>query len=150
MRIHTNKLTWIDLRQAADKAGVTLLRDSEHGSGTHARAFDVILSGSSARAVNPGTARYAARGREAERAATWDEWGVFLGELFRQDPSIKCWAYESAADFHAQTGNRFRAFLPVADRCPRHRWENLRAYVSQCKKCKATLDRSEKYGKASA
>jgi hypothetical protein len=105
MRIHTNTVTYTDLAQSALLAGVYLERDSEHKSKSHKRAFDVILSGSSPRRRNSG----AAANRTDDYAATWDEWGIFLGELFRRDPAIKCAYYRDAADFHWQTGGRFRA-----------------------------------------
>ena len=141
MRLHTNKLTITDIYRAADTAGVELLRDSEHGSRSHERAFDVILSGSGRTGGQWGNSGNA--GAAPHKAATWDEWGVFLGELFGKDHTIKCWAYANAADFHAQTGNRFRVFLPVAQRCAQHRWEYVSAGYSKCRKgCGATLNRS--------
>lgn len=45
-------------------------------------------------------------------AATWEEWGWFMAELFALDPdarwgSVKGWHYAGVADFNAKTGNRF-------------------------------------------
>lgn len=111
MRIHTS-LYALEISQAARVAGVSLTRMTEHGSRSHLRAFEVNLTGSNSRYQNGGE----------HKAATWDEWGMFLGHLFQQDPGAKASFYGSGEHFHWATGDRFRDGAP-SDPHPQHRWE---------------------------
>jgi hypothetical protein len=88
-------------------------RNDEHGSRSHARAFDVILEGNSGRRANFGG---------THEAATWDEWGIFLNSVFDTDPEAKTSYYKNEDDFHWQTNGRFE-FLTVADAHKSHKWE---------------------------
>lgn len=102
MRIHSNVITEDEVREAADHARVTFTRFGEGKSRTHSRFFDVILSGESRRHQNGGP----------DKAATWDQWGVFLSVLFDRDPNMICGAgkrpvYNGADDFDFQTNLRF-------------------------------------------
>lgn len=111
MRLHTNAHAG-NLSFAATAARVAIVRGDEKGSRSHERAYDVQLTGHSARAVNAGTARYANRGAAAERAATWDQWGIFLGSLYAVDPAMLVGSkshpiYENAEHFHWTTSGRF-------------------------------------------
>lgn len=116
MRIHTNVNQHEDIYAAARQAGVTLVRCSEHGSRSHARAFDVLLSGDSPYRLNTGG--YGSH--HDEQAASWDQWGIFLGALFDNDPKMKCWAYADASDFHVKTNWRFDMDDDDAVRSPHH------------------------------
>lgn len=71
MRIHTS-LTADQVRlMLDDMPGVDFHRLSEHGSRTHARAFEVILSSTSNH-----------RGFHSDyTSATWDEWGMHPRDL---------------------------------------------------------------------
>jgi hypothetical protein len=40
-------------------------------------------------------------------AATYDEWGWFLAELFRRDPLAKCSRYGNRDDFNAKTDDNY-------------------------------------------
>lgn len=40
-------------------------------------------------------------------AATWDEWGFFIAELFAIDPDATFGSYKGLTDFNVQTGNKF-------------------------------------------
>lgn len=103
MRIHTDGLTEDDVRDAARQAGVTFDRLREHRSKSHARAFDVTLRGNSNRAPNPGS-----RGNStSDRAATWDQWGVFLGILFDRDALAMTDRGEGRQGFRERTDYRF-------------------------------------------
>lgn len=118
MRIHTDNLSSEDVYAAAKIAGVSLHRMDPRGSRSRARAFDVILEGTGR---NGNSGRWGSTGEY--RAATWDEWGIFLGEVFRRDPgAIVPRVYESADHFHWATGDRFRTLKP-ADQHARHKWE---------------------------
>lgn len=110
MRIHTNTLAESDLYTimdaARDKAPeVYVMIDSVHGSRTHARAYEVKLRGCGARHrrhSNSGT-----YGASADMAATWADWGWFLGEAFKRDGTIKAGPYSGWRDFHVRTKNKF-------------------------------------------
>lgn len=122
MRIHTNTITLLDLRDAVREAShisgavVWLEREDEHGSRTHARAFDVILEGdgtANRRRRNFGTAQTYERW-EVHYAASYEQWGYFLGYLYALDPTMKCTDhYKDAADFHAKTGGQFPHYAPA-------------------------------------
>lgn len=47
-------------------------------------------------------------GNDRVWAATYDEWGWFIGEIFLMDPSARFGSYDGAMDFYEQTGGRFR------------------------------------------
>jgi len=114
MRMHTSFLETSDLYRAARIAGVGFTRLETKGSRKRERAFDVILTGSSPRNQNFGG---------EDKAATWDEWGVFLGVLFGIDPNAVTPYYSCGEDYHWQTANRFVTPLPVSERHTQHRWE---------------------------
>lgn len=118
MRIHTDKLTGAELRQAlAQCRGVPVYLDrcDPHGSRSHARAYDVALV---VYEGGPGTEnpyrRNPGDGRgfdPYEWAASYDQWGDWLAELFRLDPKINAggkYGYNGAADFRAQLVARKR------------------------------------------
>lgn len=132
MRIHT-KLEEQDIYQAAGEVPVGVLRVALHRSRSHDRAFDVILHGSGRLGGQWGSHDY--------RSAMWDEWGLFLGNLYRKDPGIKAGeAYVSAEHFHWATGARFTA---KAVKLHQHKWkyqgDNVtgRYYVGKCPGCQA-------------
>jgi hypothetical protein len=97
---------------AAKEAGVNFERCTLHGSRSRDHAFDVILSGNSGRRANFGG---------DWEAASWDQWGIFLGRIFKDDPDAVCWAYKDADDFHWQTGDRFLT-LTLKDATRFHKW----------------------------
>jgi len=118
MIMHTDTITLADIGEAtryATREGgqprgehVIATRWTERGSRKRARAFDVILSGNNSRRQNGGT-RYADHGRDAEFAATYDEWGHFLAFLFAIDPRMVTPYYNGADDFHTKTANEYKA-----------------------------------------
>lgn len=92
MRIHTSLDRQV-MFGAASVAGVRIEEISQHGSRKRDHAFEIKLSGSS---------RYAAQGGQW-KAATWDEWGVFLMFILDRDPIAVCGQYNGRADFLRQT-----------------------------------------------
>ena len=116
MHIHSDFLEPTDFRRARRAAGVGFTRFDVKGSRSRDRRFDVILTGSSPRNQNMGG---------EDKAATWDEWGVFLGVLFDIDPAAHCGkhSYQSGPHFHWATGNRYAAPLPAVVRHRQHKWE---------------------------
>lgn len=110
MRIHSDNLLYTVLRDAARVARVDMDL-TRHGSRSRAEAFNVTLRGESNRAPNRGTAKGMDRFDRfdrPERAATWDQWGVFLGILFDYDPEMKTPYYKDREDFNFRTNNRFQ------------------------------------------
>lgn len=133
MKIHYNNLTYSDLHKAASKAGVTIERDDFAGSKTHKGKVDIILSGDSSYNVNFSS--------EAYKAATYDQWGIFLNELFTIDPTIKAGdAYVNVEHFHWSTGNRYASEFETHKT---HKWEYQGITVGNgynvhhCTKCSA-------------
>lgn len=140
MRIHTDQLTEQDIRDAARSAGVGLYRMNRHGSRRRSHAFDVILEGTG----RTGT-RY---GQNLDMiAATWDEWGIFLSELFAADQTLTIpGVYEDGDHFYWVTNHRFMHLRPT-DQHVRHRWgygaiSVTRDYVVvTCQRCDAVQRR---------
>lgn len=121
MRIHSDKLTVTDLVNAAHKANVTFTRNTTHGSKKRKLAYDVILSGNSPFRQNGGNAK----------AATWDQWGIFLSELYKVDEDMVNTSYPDIDTFHYATAHRFH-YLTVENQHIRHKWENVGPYHSMC------------------
>lgn len=122
MRIHTDKLD-TDMRafrEARELASVGIERLTLHGSQSRARAFDFLLSGNGRTGEQYGNSgNY---GATQYKAATWDEWGIFLNHLFDVDPDARvAKVYEGAEHFHWVTGDRYRTLTP-ADQHVRHNW----------------------------
>lgn len=99
MIIHTD-LDIDSIRAAGKLARVDFHRLNQRGSKSKARAFDVILTGNAKRASGFG--------RDDYRPAMWDEWGIFLGAVFRVDPTASCvGAYYDAEHYEWCTNGRF-------------------------------------------
>lgn len=146
MRIHTDHLTFADMGTAAIHAGVILHRCAEHRSQSRKRAFDFYLEGSGRTGGqwgNTGT-----HGAAPIKAATWDEYGIFIARLYTKDPDAHFGkhGYESEEHFHWVTGNRYRTLTPDQQH-KRHRWgyhdrsAGGTYLVAQCTKCPAILRR---------
>jgi hypothetical protein len=112
MRIHSDSLESLDLRKAATMAAVDFTRFDLKGSRSRAQAFDVILTGDSGRQQNGG----------GDEAASWDQWGIFLGHLFRLDQHLKTPYYDDAEHFVWMTGGRFTPEFGPGDCHRRHKW----------------------------
>lgn len=119
MRIHSNSLDSLEIRKAARIADVAFTRFDLKGSRSHEGAFDLILTGASSRHQNGGP----------DKAATWDQWGIFLGTLFSVDAEMLCGnlkrpIYADVDHFNWVTAGRFREITP-ADYVVghNHRWE---------------------------
>lgn len=121
MKLHSAKITSADVYAAARRAGVSVNELTEHGSRSHGTAFSVYLEGSSPRQSN---------GRD-HKAATWDEWGMVMADLYRIDPNAmwgsKAWGYTNADDFHDKTQNRFAKGMPY-DLHTQHKWQYSHRY----------------------
>lgn len=113
MRFHTDNLTEAHVQAAARKAGCTVTIRT-HQSRSRKRGLDFALSGSGGTGWKPA----------GPRCATWDEWGIALGELFRLDPdAFVKGVYESGEHYGWVTGHRFTPTFGPADQHRRHKWE---------------------------
>ena len=132
MRFHTS-LTLHDIRSVELPPGVHWHHVREYGSRSRARAFEIVLEGTSCYGGQFGNRNYS--------AGTWDEWGVVLGRLFALDPNARvARVYEGAEHYHHVTGNRFDPDNLPERLCPRHKWGGWdRNYpdMSWCTKCDA-------------
>lgn len=127
MRFHTDTLTESDVYMAADELPGVRVTVMELGSRSRARAFEVKLTGTSNRRVNPGTSDGSYWGVGRDHAATWDEWGIFIANLFDMDNNMfagtaKHPVYANIYDFHHQTGERFYN-LTAEQQHKNHRWD---------------------------
>jgi hypothetical protein len=134
MRIHTDQNTWSNLYDAARVARVSFDRSRSFRSSIRESGFDITLEGESRRRPNN-------RGSSDGHAATWDQWGVFLGHLFNIDPDMvvgtpKRPVYASETDFERQTDRRFVAGIWPEDAHGDHvfRYDGL---SMKCLRCSA-------------
>ena len=139
MRIHTDTLSILDIRKACEGLPIYTEVLTSHGSRKRAHAFEVQLSGTSNHRAQSGD----------WNAATWDEWGAFLGRLFNADPEVITSYYRSAEVFHNMTCNRFRDGGLPSDTHSQHKWvydfENAKPFsgvhASRCNSCSARMTR---------
>ena len=97
-------------KSAEQRDFITLVsaRYSEYSSRTHARAVEVTLFGDSSRGPNSGFYGM----DNGDKAATWDQWGMFLSALFEVDPAARVGGaknpiYIDRDHFHWSTGGRY-------------------------------------------
>lgn len=112
MRIHSNILNGGDFAaavRAAGLAGVVVREFSIHSSTKRVRGFEVRLAAEPGRDYN-GKARrprmnapYGSDCSAPIKAATYDEHGQWIKELFKIDPEAIIGPYDGAHDFHEKT-----------------------------------------------
>lgn len=114
MRIHTNVNLMGVIDTAATTADADIFDLVSNDSRSHDYGFTVKLTGDAPNRPNGWD-----RDRDGDvRAASWDQWGIFLSVLFDRDPdmivgSVGNPTYEGVADFDRQTGGRFAKHLAV-------------------------------------
>jgi len=100
MFIHSDILTEQDIRDAVpstcylaghydQRDGVTWASIHVANSRSRAKRFSVRLSGSNKRTTR----------NLPDKAATWDEWGIFIAAVFKLDPDAKVGWYKTREDF---------------------------------------------------
>lgn len=102
MHIHTDRITERDVYRAASAANVDAVTVVRFGSRKRTRRIDVKLEGSSKRRPNSGQS-----GSGSGYAATWDEWGVFIGHLYAVDPSALIGPYTNSGNFIQKTDGAY-------------------------------------------
>lgn len=131
MRIHSDTLTAIQIHSLVPVTAY-VGKLSRHGSRKRDHAFEVNLGGSGKTGGQWG--------QQNGKAATWDEWGMFLAALYEADPEAVTPYYTDADDFHHVTGDRFRTLTPD-EQHKQHRWEyqvNLGDHGSSYHACKGS------------
>ena len=102
MKIHSDILTFTDIQAAVpegcylavfDHPGFGRTRCGYEGSRTRERGFVVRLSGNSKSAMR----------NLSDKAATWDEWGIFIAAIFERDPNAVVGWYKTRDDFFRVT-----------------------------------------------
>ena len=119
MKLHSDILTEQDIRDCVPagcylaghyaKDGVTWASIHVEGSRSRARGFTVRLSGSHKSTMQS----------LPDKAATWDEWGIFIDALFQRDPDAKIGWYGSRDNFINVTTdeyNRCKTYRPDLNR----------------------------------
>lgn len=118
MKIHSDTLTGADLEGALCAA-----RSAEHitpdvhfvvfgqaGSRSHRAAHEVQL-GTYDKTTGPTKSRHyknsGTHGADSVWAATYDEWGWFLAEVYRRDASAMAGPYKSRDDFGEKTKHAY-------------------------------------------
>jgi uncharacterized protein YwbE len=125
MRLHTN-LTADNIRTCLDQAKAGDIPSDivfdvfgETGSRSHPHGFEVHLASTQKNTRDDGVTRRTnpmARHDGPRYAASYDEWGWFLAELFAADRAAKAGPYKNEDDFHVKTRHAYtpmgRAQLP--------------------------------------
>jgi hypothetical protein len=104
MKIHTS-LHEADLATAMNKtdlSDVTLHVIGRPGSRSHVRAFEVALRGHGRRHKRPPNTGIVGAA-SPERAATRDDWGNFMAQIFAVDPNAIFGPYKGSGHFHRET-----------------------------------------------
>lgn len=97
MKIWADNLTTDDL-YATLPDGVYLEHVEIKNPRKRARGWDVHLTTDHGRYANSGQ-----WGASHEKAASWDEWGVWIARLFEIDPGAAMTYYTGRDDFYAKT-----------------------------------------------
>lgn len=130
MKIHSDSLTETDVWNATKAHGMrgVAAEVTTQGSRSHKRGLTVKLSGTSNRNQNPGTGpRY-----NVDKAATFDEWGMFIDFLFLCDEDAIIGQYKGYEHFKACTMGRYES-LTQPYQHGTHKWSSsIPGGVSQC------------------
>jgi hypothetical protein len=113
MRIHSDVLIMANFYGATKAAKLSpdvWVEDfSQHGSRKRSRGYEVRLAAEAGRDYK-GTARrprnsgsYGAEDGTYQKAATYDEHGKWIAELYKVDPEAIVGPYKNAEDFHSKT-----------------------------------------------
>lgn len=124
MRLHSNKLTTSDIYSAMDAAKVSgnvahhihFSVFTDHRSRTRNKAWEIQLGtyhklpGDKRGWKNTGQYGADSVGNgQGLYAATYDEWGYFIAELYKLDPELVFGHYKSLETFQRVTENKYAA-----------------------------------------
>ena len=132
MKVHSDILTEKHFHNATQAAGMSNVYVSQlavKGSRSRKRRIDLKLAGNSNHNQNRGTVK----------AATWDEWGMFINALFEIDPNAIIGQYDGMEMFQEVTDNRFDTLTaPYAH--GNHKWISTGANSMACEHCDASFN----------
>lgn len=119
MKLHTDILTSMNIDEALNRAKEAgkVTRDiyfvQKNGAGSRSRraGYEIQL-GTDDKTSGPTNSRRFKNsgwtGADTVYAATYDEWGWFIAQLFEVDPDAIFGNYKGVEDFHEQTKNAYR------------------------------------------
>lgn len=122
MKLHSNTIRYADVVESmrrAKNAGlvsqdVFFVKCDHAGSRSRAFAFEIQLGAMDQRSGPTNSRHYkntghsgAGYGDEKIWAASYDEWGWYIAELFAIDPDAVFGTYKGRDSFNAQTGGKF-------------------------------------------
>lgn len=111
MKIHSDILTIIDLQAALHtptRIAEVYGEFMQVGSRSRSRGFIVKLTSSDE--TRPHKSGFANADTRNERAASWDDWGIWMDRLFDLDPNAIIGQYNGRDDFYSQT-RRVRNYI---------------------------------------
>ena len=116
MRIHSDLLFITDLDRAMENAehkapNVTLHVIGSHSSRSHKKAYEVALRGHGARHTRPPNTGFRGGPSTGERAASRDDWGWFMAEVFARDPGAWFGPYKTYNGFHRATDGKYHVSM---------------------------------------
>lgn len=134
MKIHTD-LTAQDMEDALDASGVVgaSLLMQEKRSRSKARRFDVYFDAEPAKGRR--LSQHYDDGRQVIGLA-WDEWGLFIEQVYRRDESAIVGPYKNHMHFRVVNDFRFDD-LTWDERHPRHDFDPAGDGSIYCKGCDA-------------
>jgi hypothetical protein len=118
MKLHT-KLTSHDISEALENVkqhglvteDISFVQFAYESSRSHANGYLIQLGTTNKYSLPSGKKRHyknsGDRGADMIWAATYDEWGWFIAEIFDRDPNAKFGYYKSRDDFNEQTKWKF-------------------------------------------
>lgn len=139
MKIHTD-LTAADMENALDNSGIvgaSLLMQVKQ-SRSKARRFDIYFD------AEPMNGRRLSQHYDDGRQVvgiTYDEWGLFINQIYLKDPTARVGPYKSREHFHDVTDYRFET-LTWEEQCPIHKFEPVGDNGFECQKCGHTKYRN--------
>jgi hypothetical protein len=115
MKLHTDTINRNDIINVLMDTGlradgVYIDTCDEKRSHSHSHGFEIRLRGMDGKDRNDNTRRlpmYSWKTGNTEKAATYDEWGIFISALYEIDPDARFGPYLNEADFHGKTRYQF-------------------------------------------
>ena len=121
MKIYSDKLTESDVRAAFTRARQDHNADiyiediREFRPRTHAHGIEVFAESMHGKHVTGHIPARASGPRDGyPRAASWDDWGFVIAQLFRIDPLARVGFYDGKADFLTKVSGCPRKGSPLA------------------------------------
>lgn len=134
MKIHTDVHTIESIQAAFAKIPHSAVTITEHRSRKRKRRFDVHPCSTAAWGAIKGRRSSGTAVHAGKQGLSWDEWGIALNALFRDDGDMIAGQYSGYGDFLYSTDWRFTD-LTWEDRCHHPRWDFLAPREFECPEC---------------